>query len=73
MGVGTAVLMYSRQLVDNFGRMYWVESKLGSGSTYGVVKLLALLAIVYGGLHLTGLADEVFTPLLSPLRNLFQR
>jgi len=69
--LGVVALRYNYQLVGFTGRQDWIENKLGGGSTYWVLKLLALAVIIGGVLYASGFGDSVFNFLLSPLRGLF--
>lgn len=71
--VGTVMLKYNFQLVGFTGRLDWVESKLGAGTTYLAYKLLALLIITGAILYITGWGDEALNMLLSPLLNIFKQ
>ena len=68
---GIVGLKYNFQLVGITGRLDWIESKLGSGSTYLAYKLLALLLVIGGALYATGLAGSVGNLFLNPIRSLF--
>lgn len=67
--VGIFLLKYNYQLVGYTGRQDWIESKLGSGSTYLAYKLLALVIVIGGLLAVTGLGGSVLNWALSPLRH----
>jgi hypothetical protein len=69
---GTLMLKYNFQLVGLTGRLDWIESKLGSGTTYLAYKLMAVVIILGAILYITGWGDEVLTLLLSPIINIFQ-
>lgn len=71
VGIGTLTLKYNYQLVNLTGRQDWIESKLGSGSTYLAYKLLALLIVIFGILYAIGLDGPVLKALFSPLQGLF--
>jgi hypothetical protein len=47
-GIGLFVLVFSRQLVDFFGRIDWVENHLGPTQSYTIVKLIGLLVMLVG-------------------------
>jgi uncharacterized membrane protein YphA (DoxX/SURF4 family) len=71
--VGVLLLKFNFQLVNDWtGRLDWVENKLGAGSTYLFYKLLAVLLVLGGILHISGLLDNVASWLLSPLTGLFK-
>ena len=71
--LGVVLLKYNFALVNNFtGRLDFVEAKLGSGSTYLVYKLLALLLVMGGILHISGLLDNMLLWMLSPLGKALQ-
>lgn len=65
--IGVTAIKFNYQLVGFTGRQDWIESKLGSGSTYFAFKLLAILFIAFGILYATGLWEPVGRVLFSPL------
>ena len=67
---GVLSLKYNFKLVGFTGRQDWIESKLGSGTTYFFFKMLSLLMIISGILYITGLGDPIVRWLLSPLANM---
>ena len=71
VGVGILLLKFNFQVVGFTGRQDWIESKLGSGSTYFAYKIFALMVIFGGSLYATGLGTPFFTWFLSPLTSLF--
>jgi len=64
---GVVAIKFNYQLVGFTGRQDWIESKLGSGSTYFAFKMLAVLMIVFGILYSFGLLEPVARVLFSPL------
>lgn len=68
---GTLMLKFNFQLVGLTGRQDWIESKLGSGSTYLAFKVLAIIIVFAGILFVSGLGPSFFNWLLSPLKNIF--
>lgn len=72
IALGVLGLKYTFSIMNYTGRQDWIESKLGSGSTYGVYKIFSVLLVLGGLLYATGLAGNVFGPLLSPLKGLFK-
>ena len=73
IALGVTALRYNYQLVNMTGRQDWIESKLGSGSTYLAYKLFSLVIIIGGILYFTGLGTPVFQWLLSPLNGVFSQ
>ena len=71
VAVGFLCLRYTWQLMNFTGSQDWIESKLGSGSTYGTYKVFALLIVVIGILETVGLLHGVLNWLFTPLRGLF--
>lgn len=71
--IGVLLLKYNFQIVNNTARLEWIESVLGSGSTYLVYKLLSLMLIFGGILYLTGFGDNALAWLLRPLEDLLPR
>lgn len=71
--LGALGLKYNYQLVGFTGEVGFIENKLGSGSTYGVFKLLSVLLCLGGFLYMTGLMDPILHWALSPLDILVQR
>jgi hypothetical protein len=71
VGLGVLGLRYTFQLLNFTGSQDWIESKLGSGSTLGAYKMLALLLVFIGILETVGLLHGVMNWLLTPLRGLF--
>ena len=69
IGVGVVALKFNYQLVGFTGRQDWIESKLGSGSTYFAFKILAVLLIGFGIIFALGLGDSIGRALFSPLTN----
>jgi hypothetical protein len=66
---GVTSIKFNYQLVGFTGRQDWIESKLGSGSTYFVFKMLSILIIAFGILYATGLWDPIGRILFAPLTN----
>ena len=71
--LGTAMIKYSYQVVNFTGRQDWIESKLGSGSTYFVYKMFGLIAVFIGFIYAVGLYDPFMTWLFGPLRGALGR
>ena len=69
--LGVLAIKYTFQLVGFTGRQEWIESKLGSGSTYLAYKIFAILLIAFGVIYMLGLGKPVGEFIFSPLTNLF--
>lgn len=70
--IGVLFVRFSFQIGNFTGSQDWIESKLGPGTTYGVYKILGVVAAVGGILYATGLSDPVLGWLLTPLINMFR-
>jgi hypothetical protein len=68
---GTLVVKFSFQLVRITGSQQWIESKLGSGTTYAAYKFAGVACVFAGVLFLSGLNNGFFGWLLSPLVDMF--
>ena len=71
IGLGVAMVKFSYQVAGFTGRLDWIESKLGSGSTYFFYKMFGLIMIFVGLLLATGLYGPFMTGLFAPLRGFF--
>lgn len=52
-GVAILILKYTEPLVRMIGKMSWAENNLGTGGTYTMWKLIAILLIVGSLVYLT--------------------
>ena len=66
-GLGFALMKYSYNVMQFFGRLEWAESTLGGGGTFTFYKLLGLFFMIGALFHLFG----VWPILLSPLTGIF--
>lgn len=71
VAAGVLGLRFTYQILNFTGSQDWIESKLGSGSTYGVYKFASLILVIAGLLAASGLGHPVANWLLSPLKGLF--
>jgi len=71
VALGVVSLKYNYQLVNNTVRLDFIESKLGSGSTYLVYKILSVALVLGGLLYLTGFGPTVLDWLVAPIANAF--
>lgn len=69
--LGVAGLRFNYQLVKTFGRNNVFERKLGSGSTYPVFQLFAILVIFAGFLTMFSLHDNILDFIFAPIINVF--
>lgn len=69
--VGTLGLRYNFTMTNTFPRLEFFERNLGSGSSYGIYKLICLILVIGGILYMTGFGGGVLAWLLSPLTSLF--
>lgn len=68
---GVVMVKYNFKLVGITGRQDWIESKLGSGSTYLAYQIFAVTLVLIGIALISGLSDNLFNTLLSPFKGLF--
>lgn len=54
LGAGLAILRYTLQWVNTIGKNAWAEQHLGSGGTYTLWKLIAIILIIFGFLVMIG-------------------
>jgi hypothetical protein len=69
--VGVALLRFNFQIVGYTGRQDWIESKMGSGSTYFVYQVFAIIITLGGLIYAAGFGDNVLNWLFSPLKGVF--
>jgi len=67
---GVLMVKYNYRLTNLFGRNNFFERRLGSGSTYLVMQILAILTIIFGTLWAVSMHDNVVRWLVSPITNL---
>ncbi len=65
------MVKYNFKLVGITGRQDWIESKLGSGSTYLAYQIFAVALVLIGIALISGLSNNLFNALLSPFKGLF--
>lgn len=71
IALGILGLRFTYQIVNLTGNQDWIESKIGSGSTYGAYKFFAIVLVIGGILEATGLMPGLMKALVSPLRGMF--
>ena len=69
--IGALFLRYNFRLVGYTGRQEWIERYLGSGSTYFVYQVFAVIVTLGGLVYAMGLGDNVATAIFSPLKGIF--
>lgn len=73
IGIGVLLLKFNFQVSNMFSHYNAFERYLGSGATYMVMQVMAVLAVIFGLLMMFSLHDNLVGWLLSPLTNLFSR
>ena len=68
---GVVAVKMNFRIVQLFSRDNVFERKLGPGSTYLVFQLVAILAILFGGLMMFSLHDNILEFLLRPFTQAF--
>jgi TRAP-type C4-dicarboxylate transport system permease small subunit len=68
---GVVMVKYNFKLVGITGRQDWIEDKLGSGTTYLAYQIFAVALVLIGLAMVSGLSNNLFNTLLSPLKGLF--
>ena len=71
--LGVLGLRFTFQIAGFTGRQDWIESKLGSGTTYGAYKFFSVILVLVGILEAIGMLHGVMAWLLSPLQQLFPK
>lgn len=69
--LGVLMVKYTFWLVNTTGPQQWIERYTGSGSTYGIYKLVGILLALLGLLYATGFGNNVLEFLLSPFKSVF--
>lgn len=59
--LGIFFLIKTERIVFTVGHNSWAERYLGSGGTYTMWKVIAILVIIFGALFLWGKFDFVFS------------
>jgi hypothetical protein len=72
VGAGVLGVKFTFQIVNMTGSQDWLERYTGSGSTYGVYKIVSVLLIFIGLLVATGFGDNFMNFIFSPLKSVFQ-
>lgn len=66
--IGLFLVVFSRQLIDFFGRITWIEVHLGPAQSYTVMKALGLLIMVIGVLWAGGTMQILIIKLVKFVR-----
>ena len=69
IGVGILLLKYNYQVANNL-RISFAEQHLGSGGSYLLWKILAIVLVLAGLATMFGIGDNVISFILSPLTNI---
>ncbi|PLX26469.1 hypothetical protein C0581_04360 [Candidatus Parcubacteria bacterium] len=59
MVVGSLMVIKTQWFVSNFGHSEWAETKIGSGGTYLLYKVLGITFIILALMGMTGMLGEV--------------
>ena len=62
-----ALIKYRERVVSLAGKFAWAEKYLGTGGTYNLMVIIAILLFFWGVAKMTGTTDV----LLSPLKGIF--
>jgi len=57
---GIVLIIFSRKIFENFGRIAWAEDKLGPTGTLTLLRLIGVALILFGIFIWTGLFDLIF-------------
>lgn len=71
IAIGVVTLKYNFQ-IGNMIKLQWIESKVGSGSTFLVFKLLSILLVLAGIVYMAGFGDDIIDWATAPLQGLFR-
>lgn len=69
--LGALMVKYTFWLVNTTGPQGWIERYTGSGSTYGIYKIVGVLVCLLGLLIATGLGNNAMEFIFSPLKGIF--
>jgi len=70
IGVGIVLLKFNFRVSNMFSHNNVFERYMGSGATYFVMQVAAVLVIIVGFLLMSGLLDNLMGFLLSPLKDI---
>lgn len=70
VGIGVLLLKYNFQVSNMFSHNNVFERYMGSGATYFVMQILAVLTVIFGLMMSFSLHDNLLNWVTSPLRNL---
>jgi hypothetical protein len=68
---GVLLVRYTFKIVNMTGRQDWIEHFTGSGTTYGIYKILGVILVLLGFMVASGFGNDVLSWLLSPLHSTF--
>ena len=69
IGAGILLLKYNYQVANNL-RISFAEQHLGSGGSYLLWKILAIVLVLAGLATMFGIGDNIISFILSPLTNI---
>lgn len=69
--IGAVTLKFNFQLA-NMVKLQWIESKIGSGSTFTVYKLFSILLVLLGIVVLSGFGDNLLNMITAPIEGIFR-
>lgn len=72
VGLGVLMVKFTYQLTNFTGAQDWLERYTGSGSTYGIYKIVGVLLALAGLMFATGLGNGLMEFFFSPLKGLFK-
>lgn len=58
--IGVLLVIFSKYIFDNFGRVAWAEDKLGPTGTLTLIRLIGAGLILFGIFFWTGLFEIIF-------------
>ena len=65
--LGFVMLKYTTQIKDFVGNIDWAEKHLGSGGTYTLLKIIAVLVSVLSFLYMVGSLQLMIVSFFGPL------
>ncbi len=71
VGLGILGIKYTFWIHNQTGPVGFIEKYTGSGSTYGVYKILSVFLVIIGILWATGFGHNVLEFIFAPFLNIF--
>lgn len=67
VAIGILLVIFSRKVFDNFGRIRWAEEKLGGAGTLSFIRIIGVVLTLLGFFIWVGLFDIIFGGLVRTI------